>query len=291
MATQRRSKQAITPKLTPKPKPKLVSRGARRARPDSPTPTASGPRGPTTLGPTRAGVTDVAWALRDLLWLAAWNAGDGPDVADADLASRHARLLEDVVERVKRHYDQTTIDHAKRSPVRTRDGFLLAVANGIRSILATCTSLASSAATSNQAAAEVVDRIKSWLDAWHANAREPNVALSRLEHEINASKGIGGIASWITEVGGPAEATAQLLDKLGGVGRTRLVELRAYYGGPDNDVDDQLKRRYGHSGLQPREIREFAMRLVGFDDKAIAAAQAKQPEPFELDFFFGTWLC
>jgi hypothetical protein len=237
-------------------------------------------------------VTDVEWALRDLLWLAAWNAGDGPDVADADLASRHARLLEDVVERVKRHYDQTTIDHAKRSPVRTRDGFLLAVDNGIRSILATCASLAGSAAvTSHQAAAEVLERVNSWLDAWHANAREPKVPSSRLEHEINASKGIGGIVSWITEAGGPAEATAQLLEKLGGVGRTRLVELRACYGGPDNDVDDQLKRRYGHSGIQPRELREFAMRLVGFDDKAIAAAQAKQPEPFELDFFFGTWLC
>lgn len=229
--------------------------------------------------------------MRDLLWLAAWNAGDGPDVADVDLASGHARLLEDVVERVKRHYDQTTIDHAKRSPVRTRDGLLLAVDNGIRSILATCASLAGGAATSHQAAAEVVGRVKSWLDAWHANAREPKVALSRLEHEMRASKGIGGIASWIAGAHGPAEAAAQLLDKLKIIGRTRLVELRARYGGPNSDVEFLLKRRYGHSGIQPRELREFAMRLVGLNDKAIAAAQAKQPEPFELDFFFGTWLC
>lgn len=289
MAAQSRPKQATKPKMTRKPKP--ASRSVPRTRLGSPTPTASSPRGPTTVGPTRAGVTDVEWALRDLLWLATWNAGDGPDVADADLASKHARLLEDVVERVKRHYNETTIDHAKRSPVRTRDGFLLLVDDAIRSILATCTSPADSGDTSNNTAAEVVASVKRWLDAWHANAREPEVALSRLEHEMSASKGIGGIASWIAEAHGPAEATAQLLDKLGITGRTRLVELRAGYGGPSNDVELLLKRRYGHSGIQPWELREFAMRLVGFDGKAIAAAQAKQPEPFELDFFFGMWLC
>jgi hypothetical protein len=235
-------------------------------------------------------VTDVEWALRDLLWLAAWNAGDGPDVADANLASRHARFLNNVVKQVRRHHDQTVLGKAKNSPVRARDGILLDIDYGIRCVLATCKQPTRDPKDKG-AAAKVVDRVKFCLDAWHRHASDQEISLPLLQREMKASEGIGGIASWITDAGGPAEASARLLDKLRIIGRTRLVELRASYGGPDNNVEFLLKRRYGHSGIQSSELREFAMRLVGCDDKAIAAAQAKQPEPLELDFFFGTWLC
>ena len=131
-------------------------------------------------------MTEVEWALRDLLWLAAWNASVGPDVADAEIAGRHAQLLEEMVVSVRRQYELTMLVRAKNSPVRTRDGFLLAVADGVSGILKK--ELGGRAMQISQSPAEIVSLVKLWLDAWQEMAREPVVPRSRIEHVMEHRK-------------------------------------------------------------------------------------------------------
>lgn len=260
------------------------TRASKPAQPTIPAPQAPAPAA-VSPGATRVGVTDVEWALRDLLWLATWNSGPGPDVTDEQIASQHARLLQEVIDSVRRQYETTVVHVAKNSPVRTRDEFLVAIADGIAAVLDKDLGYR---ANSNSKPAAVVERVKLWLDAWQGMAREPEIPASMIERVMDAPSGIGAMKQWVKDAPGAVEATAQLLEELEIVGRTRLFELRS--ADRDDDIYDLVRRAYGGVGVQPRELRDFAMRLVRFSDAAIAAAQKVQLEPIELDFFFGTWL-
>lgn len=170
---------------------------------------------------------------------------------------------------------------AGRSPVRTRDGNLLLIDEGIRDVLEQCKK--GSPLKPNDA----VLKVKTWLDTWCSMSGLPAVDQGELEAEMQATAGMPAIVAWKANYRGPGEASAALIARFGGVGRTRLTELRAAV--DDDDRVDLVRRRY-RVGVRPDELKQFAMRLVGFSDAAVGAAMAAQPNPIEIDFFFGQWL-
>jgi hypothetical protein len=237
---------------------------------------------------------DLDAALRDLLWIAAWHAGEIRARTAPDLAGRHETLLAEVAKLVRDHREDPGLK-AKRSPVRASDELVLHVHDGITSVFREASAIAPAKGSAQQDAA-FVDRIAAWLTQWTTATHTPCFDRARLAHAMRPSPPAASVGEWVREQRGPVEAAATLLEDLGVVGRTRLLELRSAYrsdawkeeGGDLLGVDQRA--RYGGTGLRPDEVRRYAMKLLGFAPKVIDAALASQPTAFDLDFVPGGWL-
>jgi|JI10StandDraft_1071094.scaffolds.fasta_scaffold00726_31 hypothetical protein len=236
---------------------------------------------------------DLDAALRDLLWIAAWQAGEIRARTAPDLADRHETLLAEVTKLVRDHREDPALK-AKRSPVHATDELLLHVHDGITSVFREASATAAKAAA--QQDASFVDRIAAWLEQWSTATHTANFDRATLTHAMRPSPPAASVGEWVREQRGPVEAGATLLEDLGVVGRTRLLELRSAYRADawkEEGIDllgvDQ-RARYGGTGLRSDEVRRYAMKLLGFAPEVIDAALASQPTALDLDFVPGGWL-
>lgn len=238
---------------------------------------------------------DLEAALRDLLWIAAWHAGDIRARTAPDLADRHEKLLGDITAMVLAGREDPALK-AKRSRFRVADELLLHVHDGISSVFQEVSDTAELPALEQaQLEPAFIDRVSTWLEQRTQATHSPSIGPAAIRMVMSPSQPSGSIGEWVREQRGPVEAAATLLDSLDIIGRTRLLELRSVYraAGWAEGVDlvgNAQRARYGGTGLTSDEVRRYAMVLLGFDPEVIDAALAAQPMAFEIDFVPGSWL-